>query len=316
MRRVDMAIRNIASTSALVLVVAQICTSSAYSEDVPNALDGYIHCKQAEDTQSNTQPSNPMWTCSFRVHQAASDGHKNPDQQKPNSRWYSSWLLMSRWISRLIDDPVALFTFVLAISTILLWRETKRLAKGAEAQSDHIEVTANAAKTSANVAVTTLRDLERPYVFVSNLEPVTQPAGPHLRLDLSNYGRTPAVMRKLTLRLRLVSSLDEQEKIFDKTDERLISKVIGASQSIERLRFAVSWIDESSVNALTWSTLLAYVDIVIWYDDVFDNPTRIKEFNYLFDPGPPGVFSRVQDVYDFDYYTQKKRRQSDQGEPP
>jgi hypothetical protein len=56
---------------------------------------------------------------------------------------------------------IALFTVVLAISTIGLWRQTARLAELAKTQSEDIKASIAAAQKSADVAEQALMELER-----------------------------------------------------------------------------------------------------------------------------------------------------------
>jgi hypothetical protein len=77
-----------------------------------------------------TAPSNPVIVCVEPESTAGDDatGDENPISLRS---FYERLRAMSR---RVFTDPVALFTVVLAASTILLWKETKRLAEGAEEQ--------------------------------------------------------------------------------------------------------------------------------------------------------------------------------------
>jgi hypothetical protein len=179
---------------------------------------------------------------------------------------------------------VAGFTGLLFIATAglwfftaLLWQTTARAVADGEKGVEAATKAALAAERSAEVAVTTLRDLERPYVFVSDIW-LTRVGGesvvPHITFDLTNHGRTPAVMRKLTARLRLVETADEQMQAVDETATLLISRVIGAGQSIDELKFAHEWLGDA-YESIQWSILRAYVDITIWYDDVFDNQPEL-----------------------------------------
>jgi hypothetical protein len=109
-------------------------------------------------------------------------------------------------IDRTINDPVALFTLALVVSTILLWRATLRLARGAREsaneQRDKMERSIEAAGRAADAAVdqariaddTAKREL-RAYlclqpVRMDEILPGTQPV--RIVFPLENTGATPA----------------------------------------------------------------------------------------------------------------------------
>ena len=90
---------------------------------------------------------------------------------EPSRFSYQWWL---NWFYKFIDDPISLFTFVLAISTILLWLDTRGLRKiGIEEARGNKEalvvatIAANAAKKAAEVAESALLNVERPYILVT-----------------------------------------------------------------------------------------------------------------------------------------------------
>jgi hypothetical protein len=103
---------------------------------------------------------------------------------------------------------IAAFTIVLAFSTVRLWRETERLAKGADDQSEKMErnikqarrlalatmVSARATRKSAAVAEKALYTLEGSHVEIARLE-----YEPEIRVRLKNYGRTAATVHYVTV---------------------------------------------------------------------------------------------------------------------
>jgi hypothetical protein len=89
------------------------------------------------------------------------------------------------------------FTGILACSTVALWRSTKHLAEGAEAQGKDITITAAAAKKSADVAERALYATQRAYVAVTprfSIE-LNEPGGPVMAvgfwMSMENHGNTP-----------------------------------------------------------------------------------------------------------------------------
>src|SRR3569623_2089635 len=114
---------------------------------------------------------------------------------------FGSWL--AHWRDALAWDPVALFTVVLAISTIGLWIATRRLWKGAEAQARDLARSADAAAASAQASADAARIANaaiRPWVrfrvsrahLYFSAENSTE-VGCQLDYVVENIGETPAV---------------------------------------------------------------------------------------------------------------------------
>src|SRR5258708_30546239 len=88
-------------------------------------------------------------------------------------------IALTEWFTKLLHDPVAVFTAVLAFSTIFLWIVTRKAAV--------------AAKASADALIT----IERAYMFaeVSYKGFVSEDGRGdelHTEVKLWNYGKTPA----------------------------------------------------------------------------------------------------------------------------
>ena len=87
----------------------------------------------------------------------------------------------------------AVFTGALTLSTVLLWRATKRLSEGAETQAEDTRKSLAIAKQSADAAVAA----QRPWLFIETkiLSPLTfTEEGPSIKLgfEIHNVGNTPA----------------------------------------------------------------------------------------------------------------------------
>jgi len=92
-------------------------------------------------------------------------------------------------------------TVVLALSTVALWKETKRLAVGAESQATDFKKSlkatrrnAAAARRQAKIAKDTLEIPNRAYLIVnpSEVRDMSVGAKPHVDVEIRNIGKTPA----------------------------------------------------------------------------------------------------------------------------
>ncbi len=108
------------------------------------------------------------------------------------------------------DAWVALFTFVLGVSTILLWLETRRLAKDGERSSGAAVKAANAAEKAANVAETALKAANRPIVAIQNLTLVSHAIGtpeqPWISFYIHNTGIGIAVIGYMRVYIALIEA--------------------------------------------------------------------------------------------------------------
>lgn len=102
------------------------------------------------------------------------------------------WPRLAMIADRSTEDPAALFTIILAISTIGLWLQTKRLAVGAEHQASDI-------KSQLDVIKDDFVSTHRPWVnFNARMSlkgVVFDRLGMHIymRFDCANTGSTPAI---------------------------------------------------------------------------------------------------------------------------
>jgi hypothetical protein len=115
----------------------------------------------------------------------ARQDHNAPENQE---EWYEAlWQWLVAFYKKSIDEPVAVFTLVLAVSTIFLWRVT------------NTNRNANAARDAAEA----LPAIERPYVLVTGggsltvAAQMTRAPRPAVFYRAGNYGRTPAIIENV-----------------------------------------------------------------------------------------------------------------------
>lgn len=131
----------------------------------------------------------------------ASAAESSPDYSQPSS--HKPWTEV--WREKLRDDPIVAFTLVLAISTVLLWIDTRGLRHLAQRQATDtahaLEIAsgaANAAKKSADASLIALRpwlscDIEivGPLTFDGIVNGTsTSPLVP-IKFTITNVGHTP-----------------------------------------------------------------------------------------------------------------------------
>jgi hypothetical protein len=177
---------------------------------------------------------------------------------------------------------MAAFTMILAWSTVRLWRETERLAHGADEQSKKMtdsiaamnsvavetaklvaesakQVTemhglAEAAKKSADLSEQSITRIERPYLFISAQHTALY-IDPKFRIEImcTNHGRTPAVLKRVQAQIfKKVGEPPEAPYRFDSFGNQSIQWMLhgplGISEKMEHISYDVSecaWITTS-----------------------------------------------------------------------
>ena len=155
----------------------------------------------------------------------------------------------------------AVFTGVLTISTYLLWRETKRLARGAETQREQLDLSIAAAQKAANAAELSAKAAVGVELPILNIETLgfTHPL-PKTEQDyeswcsvtspfikVRNHGRTPAFVSSVIVNAKvdeipLKPSYETIHPYFDP----LIIEAGALCEYTERLfsaRSRISWTD-------------------------------------------------------------------------
>lgn len=201
---------------------------------------------------------------------------------------------------RTFTDPVAFytlvlagFTVVLALSTIMLWWQTRRLAQGAEEQTrmtvKNIQATremASAAKKSAIVAETDLYVARRAYIIAEGigLAPDRNAAGDitqfSVRVVWKNAGQTPATRTNQSMNYMPMQDELPQHFTFPDIAIEAQSTVgvsdIGAGSIGQTGDIAIT---SDEILAIWNRRLNAYIWAWIEYSDVFSGtPRRRTEY--------------------------------------
>ena len=191
------------------------------------------------------------------------------------------------------DAVTALSTLLIAFFTFTLWRVMRRLGKAGERQFGLMQRAVNAAANAAaaadkqaEVAERSLEDLERPYIFASRLEFVIatdEISGPHFLLGLTNYGRTPAIMKSFWVELLMKNQIDNQKDDIIAEWNQPISQVIAAGGVCDNMRLPSRVVTEGTIGEIWRGSLEANVSLRLSYDDVFGQE-REESFSYVYLP--------------------------------
>lgn len=116
---------------------------------------------------------------------------------------------------------LALFTIVLAVSTIFLWLETRRLRMLAGQQAEDMKQSLALTKRSVDAAVA----LELPLFVVESI--LVEPKNATLSISLGNHGRTPAIITKTCLLTKLDRALPPKPRYpMNDVEEIAVSKIV------------------------------------------------------------------------------------------
>src|ERR1051325_5237095 len=114
--------------------------------------------------------------------------------QRDNEKLSVAEFSIKRWLIRFIEDPIATFTGLLFIATVLLWLATRSLWKDA--------------KRSADITFVSSMPLLSPLVVwqFTNLHPLSTELKTflsHVSFVFENFGKTPAIIRELRAKVFL-----------------------------------------------------------------------------------------------------------------
>ena len=99
----------------------------------PKALRGDLYCDNSGQNEPNSFSPPPLTHCRiYGSYSPEQDGHNAVNKETKNEQ--SSLAEFRIWLRKGMEDPIALFTAVLTLSTTLLWVETFRLRRGADKQ--------------------------------------------------------------------------------------------------------------------------------------------------------------------------------------
>jgi len=203
---------------------------------------------------------------------------KKHDESEPR-RFSCQWWL--NWVYKFIDDPIVLFTFVLAISTIFLWRDTRGLRLMANQQSTDMKESLNIAKAAADTAKRTVDAMEataelqlRAYVFVEadairSVEDGKIPASTTL---IKNTGLTPAYDVKHWGGISIVKNGDEPPDFSDAENEFEGPVQIAPNGELIVNNIYDKKLTESDIKNLKSKECVIYVYGRITYTDIFNKP--------------------------------------------
>lgn len=170
---------------AVLVTTACLCTA-AQSQPITNTKQQH---QEAQATEPKRPNANPMPQAAVAVEPPTrhnSTSNTNEEQQPGGvSRFAHGW---KGWLSRIGEDPITLFTLVLAVFTVLLWRATHRLAIGAE---DTAKRQLRAYVIGKSVAIRT-----------------TEKYHQRVHVTVENFGKTPA--RDITYSLSILNTVDER----------------------------------------------------------------------------------------------------------
>jgi hypothetical protein len=187
----------------------------------------------------------------------------------------------------------AVFTVVLALSTVLLWKETKDLRNFAQQQGEDMKASiaeaARAAEAMSNVAKSLAVDAEtghanvRAYITtqLAGLVPQNKDTNYHyeIRLTLQNVGNTPAYKVVGNLHADVLPyPLPDDFEIPAASNATFTNQgTIGPHQNMALNAFAPRIYSDEEVNELQHTmTKLLYVYGTITYEDVFGASRYLK----------------------------------------
>jgi hypothetical protein len=174
-------------------------------------------------------------------------------------------------------------TFGLFASTvglwIVTWRSSVSQSKGTQRSLAIASRAADAAHKSADVAERALRDLERPYVVVKDVRvvnileiPGREQTRIALEIDISNLGRTPAIINQINIEIWPHQPNAPRRKPFSensRSDATVVSIAIGASDMITIPSRPMWWRGGRELDNIIQNIEHDIVTIVLTYEDLF-----------------------------------------------
>lgn len=191
------------------------------------------------------------------------------------------------------SDPIAFFTFVLAVSTIGLWVATVFLYRAGERQIAVSHTAADAAKKSAEVSERALVDLERAYIFVDNIaSDIAEFFSPNLvwtdgrhfpifSFWAMNLGRTPGNIEFGAIYFDVLSQIPTEmtrlHSVAANADAESVEIIIGADKRFEFARLVCrNGFTHAQVSAMRAGASHLYCHGLFVYRDIFNNSHTTK----------------------------------------
>ena len=229
-----------------------------------------------------------VWATSY----ALTDPQKDACYHSAEKTGRSAEECKSFW-ERTTSDPVAMFTLVLAISTVGLWVATISLYRAGERQIAVAHTAANAAQKSAGVSERALIDLERAYIFVekidsnvaeffnTNLAWTDGRYFPIFTLSAVNLGRTPGNIEFAVIYFDVFSQIpDEITQLHTVTANphaESVEIIIGADKSFKFPQLVcTNGFTHSHVKEMRAGASHLYCHGLFVYRDIFNNSHTTK----------------------------------------
>lgn len=270
-------------TFLLVVALSVSGYSFAESHPITNTNDGK---KQAQHSENNKNSSKESFQTTQSIqkttHTQQYSADDSNDESAESGRFSFGWWL--KWFYKFIDDPISLFTFILAISTILLWADTRRLRILANQQSTDTKESliiskqaADAAKISADAATAANRaylyfhgatfyeSVPKDKVFLN----YDKSRNRYIIFGFKNHGNTLADVTHLECFTRLDKDFPTDDEVNSiKQSGGAINKIVEANT----ISFPVNhffFISDSDYLRVKNGQINLYLFGAIWYDDIF-----------------------------------------------
>jgi hypothetical protein len=262
-----------------IVLAAACCFGVAFAASLP-----IPHAQAEQEAAQARKPhppqSAPMLPASSAVAPAPiNESASLPRHSEKESRDSDLWHGIKAWVFKFAEDPIALFTFVLAFFTIRLWKSTDKLWQEARDAGITAKVAANAAEKAAKVAENALLNVERPYLVVSasqfttGIRSDTASASQYLPVvtySVINHGKLPAIIDMVCA--EVVHAPDERLSAplsVDLDDPLLIDRTLGANEWRQGLQFRGSTLDAATVQSPNLTDREIFFWIVIRYHGPF-----------------------------------------------
>ena len=244
------------------------------------------------------QPDRPT-----QKHQpAANGGHATSADADNGQGWPEQWKI---WRNRLIGDPIAVGTFILALLTLGILIVYALLLVVGIFQTAAMINAAKAAKQSADATRDTLR-VHRPYLEVGRWNLLQDPNWINFKCAISNSGATPAIVRAGVICWCVASKLPEVPD-YDSPSKHVLPQVLitpakplRAEMTVtpeERLRMIEGFHAPGGPNG--W--LYVYSRVV--YSDIFGDTHETgwaRRFDGHRPDGEPRFSYQENSAYDYD----------------
>jgi hypothetical protein len=236
-----------------------------------------------------------FWICVliYATSYRPSDPQKEGCYQAAEKSGRSTEECKSFW-EKTTSDPVAMFTLILAISTVGLWVATFSLYRAGERQIAVARTAADAAEKSAEVSERALTDLERAYIFVAKIDGELDPfveiqSGPDapkfivpdFSVSIVNYGRTTGCVDLAIIRIEILREIPPEiqlvEGAMENPNAQSAEMIIGPDKThvFDRLTFETPFTHAQGLE-MRAGTMEIYCHGLLSYRDIFNNSYAIK----------------------------------------